>query len=69
MLDMADIAISAGSACDSHSVKASSVLKAIGLTDEEAAKTIRISISENLTVQEIDKVISEIDKQIKVLTV
>lgn len=69
MLDMADVCISAGSACNSHTVEPSYVLKAIGLTDEEAYKTIRISISEELTTQEIDKVIFEIDRQIKVLTV
>lgn len=68
MLDLAGIAIATGSACDSHSIAASHVLKAIGLSDNEAARTIRISLPDNITMDEIDIVIYEIKKQIKLLT-
>lgn len=66
-LDMSDIYISSGSACNSKEVVASYVLKAIGLSDEEAAKTIRITISEDTTYEEIDEFINELDKAIKLI--
>lgn len=52
MLDTMGICISAGSACNSESIQPSHVLKAIGLTDEQAHSTIRISLSDNTRVQE-----------------
>ncbi|UCE04626.1 MAG: aminotransferase class V-fold PLP-dependent enzyme, partial [bacterium] len=45
-LDFYGIAVSAGSACSTPENKPSHVLKAIGLSDEEARETIRISLSE-----------------------
>lgn len=52
MLDTMGICISAGSACNSESIEPSHVLKAIGLTDEQAHSTIRISLSDTTRVQE-----------------
>lgn len=69
MLDMSDIKISVGSACNSHSIKPSHVLKEIRLSDEDAMKTIRLTISENVTYDDIDKVVDEIDKCLKILNV
>ena len=69
LLDMCGIYISAGSACNSHSTVPSHVLKAIGLTDEEAMKTIRITLPDDITFAQIDNVIYEIEKQIKLLTI
>lgn len=46
MLGTRGVCVSAGSACNSRSTEPSHVLKAIGLTDEEARSTIRISFSE-----------------------
>lgn len=66
-LDLGGIQISVGSACNSHSIKPSYVLKAIGLTDDEAMRTIRITISDDITYQDIDKVIEEIGKSIKLI--
>ncbi|MDA7716916.1 cysteine desulfurase [bacterium] len=43
MLDYNGIAVSSGSACSASSNKPSHVLKAIGLTDDEAQESIRIS--------------------------
>lgn len=51
------IYISAGSACSSRRIKASSVLTAFGLTPESADSTVRVSISENNTIEEIDEFI------------
>lgn len=67
MLDMSDIKISVGSACNSKSIEPSYVLKTIGLTDDDAMRTIRITLSDNITYEEIDKVIEEIDKAIKII--
>lgn len=50
MLDTTGICISAGSACNSKSNQPSQVLKAIGLTNGQALKTIRITIP-NLTMK------------------
>ena len=55
-LDMRNISVSAGSACHSGSDTPSYVLKAMGLTDEEALSTLRFSFNEPLT-----------DKQLKYL--
>lgn len=68
MLDMSGIYISAGSACNSKSIKPSYVLKAIKLSDEDANKTIRITLPHDITAEEIDKAMGEIKKQIKLLT-
>ena len=54
ILDLKGIKIATGSACSSGENKPSRVLKVIGLTDEEATGTIRISINENNTKDEID---------------
>ena len=68
MLDMSDILISTGSACNSHSVEPSHVLKAIGLTDEEAARVVRITFSSDITLEQIENTVSEIDKSIRLLS-
>ncbi len=54
MCDEYNIAISAGSACNEGDATPSHVLRAIGLTDEEALSSIRISLSHNNTEEEID---------------
>lgn len=66
-LDMDEIMISTGSACNSKEIASSHVLRAIGLSDEEAARSIRITISENTTYKDIDKFIEELDKTIKLI--
>lgn len=50
MLSNAGVCVSAGSACSSHSMKPSHVLKALGYTDEVARESIRISFSEKDTI-------------------
>ena len=52
MLGERGLCVSSGAACSSHSSEPSHVLKAIGLTDEEARSTIRVSFSDYNTVKE-----------------
>lgn len=53
-LDDKNICISAGSACHSDSDTPSHVLKTIGLTDEEALSSVRISFDNTITNTEIE---------------
>lgn len=67
MLDTGNVYISSGSACNLKSIEPSYVLKAIGLSDEEAMRTIRITLPNDITMNEIDCAASEIEKSIKLL--
>lgn len=69
MLDMCEIYVSTGSACNSKAIEPSYVLKAIGLNDEDAMRTIRITLPHDITADEIDETVDEIEKQIKLLTI
>lgn len=69
ILDLSDIKISTGSACNSESITPSHVLKAIGLSDSESIRTVRFSLSNDITYEQIDDVIAEIDKAIKLIEV
>lgn len=53
-LDAMGFAVSAGSACSSGSLKPSRVLKAFGLDDDTASRTIRVSPGWNTTPAELD---------------
>jgi cysteine desulfurase len=52
--DAAGFAVSAGSACSSGSLKPSRVLKAFGVPDDVAARTIRVSTGWNTTIAEVE---------------
>lgn len=67
MLDLDDIQCSVGSACNSHSKQPSYVLKALGLTDEEAARSVRFTISSDITYEAIDYVVEKIVKIMKII--
>lgn len=67
-LDMAGIFIASGSACNSHSVEPSYVLKSIGLTNQESMRSIRITLSEYTGYDDIDLFVEELEKAIKLLT-
>lgn len=54
LLDMNGFMISAGSACDSGNDAPSHVLKAIGLSDEQAKHSIRITIEHNTSVRDLE---------------
>lgn len=49
-----DVAFSSGSACSSAKMKPSHVLKALGLTDDQAVSSIRIGIGRYNTQEEVD---------------
>ena len=57
--------ISSGSACNEGVSEPSRVLKAIGLTDDEALSSIRITIGHTNTEQEIDQATSIITKLVE----
>lgn len=67
LLEASGIYISAGSACNAHSSTPSNTLKAIGLTDEEALRTIRITLPDDITMDEIDLAANEIRKALVLL--
>ena len=67
LLSKRGVMVSAGSACSSHSVEPSHVLKAIGLTDEEAKSSIRISLSYFTTMAEVKKAVDIIIDCVKTL--
>lgn len=67
-LEEKEIYVSAGSACSSHDKKTSSTLRSIGLKEDIAGSTIRISFGKYNTKEEVDyfiKVIDEIIPKLK----
>lgn len=54
------ICVSAGSACHSNTDVPSRVLKAIGLTDDQARSTIRISLGDDTTEEEVRALVAAI---------
>ena len=58
LTSMYGVYISAGSACSSGEAIPSSTLKAIGLTDEQALSTIRITVDETLNQHDISNVVN-----------
>ena len=58
LTSMYGVYISAGSACSSGEAIPSSTLKAIGLTDEQALSTIRITVNETLNQHDISNVVN-----------
>jgi cysteine desulfurase len=57
--DLAGISVSAGSACASGSLKPSRTLKAIGLPDEVAGETIRVSLGWSTTGDDITRFLAQ----------
>lgn len=67
MLDMYGICVSTGSACNSSSGEPSHVLRAIGLSNEQANSSIRISLSHENTIEEIDFAVDRLKDSINML--
>lgn len=67
ILDTSGIMVSTGSACNSHSISSSHVLKSIGMSNEEAMRSIRITLPQDITVLDIDRAANEIRNCIKLL--
>jgi cysteine desulfurase len=55
------VALSSGSACTSASLEASHVLKALGMSDEQARSSLRFGISRFTTREEIDRVVDKLE--------
>ena len=61
-LDFAGILASSGSACETGALDASHVLLAIGLDEKETRSSIRFTLSEDTTKEELDYVVNECAK-------
>ena len=73
LLDTAGYYISSGSACNSYTNQPSHVLKAIGLSERDILRTIRITLPESSVIldvrlQEIDEFLNELEKCLKLLS-
>ena len=66
-LDQAGIAAGLGSACNSKSMRPSHVLKAMGLTDEQAKGALVLSVGVPTTEDEIDRALEVIPSVVKQL--
>lgn len=64
-MDLMGICVSTGSACNGTSRGISHVLQAIGLDEEYAAGTIRISLGKNNTEQDVERIASALNKIVK----
>ena len=62
MLDMEGICASSGSACTSGSLDASHVLLSLGLPDEIAHGSLRLTLSQETTRQEIDTTVEALKR-------
>lgn len=67
MLDMSGICVSGGSACASGSAHPSHVLRALGLTEDEAATALRLTLSDSLTAEDVDYTVMQIKKIVNYL--
>ena len=64
-LDISGIAVSSGSACSSSSMKPSHALVAMGLSNEEAFGSLRVTLGFENTMEEIDYFLEVTEKTIK----
>jgi len=66
-LDANGICASTGSACSSHSLEPSHVIKALGLSDEASHGSIRFTLGRHTTEEDINKVLKKLPKIIESL--
>ncbi|MFD1382280.1 IscS subfamily cysteine desulfurase [Rhodanobacter aciditrophus] len=67
LMSLADIAVSSGSACTSASLEPSYVLRAIGLADELAHASLRLSIGRFTTEEEVEFVVTTLKNAVSQL--
>lgn len=65
LMGLKDIAVSSGSACTSASLEPSYVLRAMGLDDELAHSSLRITIGRFTTREELDYVVDKLRDQVE----
>ena len=67
LLDLAGIAVSTASACTSNSLQPSHVLRAMNIPDEIAQGSIRFSFGTNISKDDVDYVVDELEKAVNKL--
>lgn len=65
LLDLQGLSVSTGSACNTHSVEPSHVLRAMGLSGERAGECIRLSFSAENTEDEIDRICAILKQEVE----
>ena len=65
--DMYDICVSTGSACSSHTDEPSRTLTALGYSKEQSESSIRFSLNNNITYDELDYIIEQIKFCLEIL--
>lgn len=60
-LDLLGIAASSGSACSTGSTEPSHVLRAIGLDDEMAQGSLRLTVGKDTTIEEVERAVEAVD--------
>lgn len=67
LLDMQNVQVSTGSACNSSSGEPSHVLTAIGLNSDQANSSIRISLNEDINLEDADYAVDKLKDVVKIL--
>ena len=67
LLDMNNVQVSTGSACNSNSIQASTTLSAIGMNKEDIHSCIRLTFSGNETKEELDYVCNKLNECVESL--
>jgi cysteine desulfurase len=65
--DLKGVAVSAGASCNSANIEPSHVLKAIGLSDELARGSIRITIDDSITDDDIHFIVNVVSESVQKL--
>ena len=64
-LDMEGLYASSGSACSSHSLEPSRIVKAMGYSDEQSRGLVRFSLSGDLLHEDLTRVVETVDRLVR----